>query len=67
MENDIRATNVDYLYGGGYYVIKNVVSQKYDEYEIMLDIYLLAESIDNLEDMKKLKLEIEKTKGRIEE
>lgn len=62
LEKDIKAINIDYLYGGGYYVLKNVQvnGETHDENpnqgQEYMDIYILVESIDQLEEMKKLKI-----------
>ena len=61
LEADIKATNVDYLYGGGYYALKFVsVKETAAGKELLADIYMLIESIDDLENIKKLKVEVEK-------
>lgn len=60
LEADIKACNVDYLYGGGYYTLKFV---KVDDSSIMADCYMLIDSIDDLEDMKSLKLDVEKSEN----
>ena len=59
LQNEIRHTNIDYLYGGGYYVLHNVRVHKEDPEDPSegidyMDIYILVESIDQLEEMKKL-------------
>ena len=63
LEADIKACNVDYLYGGGYYTLKFV--QIDDEYDkgLLVDCYMLIDSIDDLEDMKSLKLDVEKSEN----
>ena len=57
--------HVDYLYGGGYYVLHNVRVSKEEPQRLsnggnsgveLVDIYMLVESIDRLDEMKKLKV-----------
>ena len=63
LEKEIRESNVDYLYGGGYYVLKNVKvghdeengNQQHQGEEFM-DIYILVETIQNMDEIKKLKV-----------
>jgi hypothetical protein len=63
LELEIKATQVDYLYGGGYYVLKNVKEEYVTEYDgeeytaaTYWDIYMLVESIEQFEELKKLKI-----------
>ena len=61
LQNEILHANIDYLYGGGFYVLHNVRVHKEDpeddhEGVDYMDIYMLVESIDQLEEMKKLKI-----------
>ena len=61
LEQDIKNMQVNYLYGGGYYTLKHI---KHNENEIcnsesgatFSDIYILVESIENLEKMQKIKV-----------
>ena len=61
LEGEIKSSNVDYLYGGGYYTLKFV---KVDG-PVLADIYMLIDSIDDLEQMKKLKLDVEKSSNAV--
>ena len=65
METEIKAINVDYLYGGGYYELKEVLIDEDDDVSesTFLDIYILIESIDNMDDLKDLKLLAQKAQG----
>jgi len=64
LQNEIKACHVDYLYGGGYYVLHNVKVNREEPTEEnpadpgvhYMDIYMLVESVDKLDEMKKLKL-----------
>lgn len=60
LQEDISALYIDYLYGGGFYCLHNVRVNPDGEEDPSdgiqyMDIYLLVESIDQLEEMKKLK------------
>jgi len=64
LEQDVKAVNVDYLYGGGYYTLKFVrVRDTKDGRTYMADIYLLIESIENIDNIKTLKVEVEKAQS----
>ena len=65
LEQDIKAVNVDYLYGGGYYTMKFVrVKDAKDGRTYMADISMLIESIENHENIRALKIELEKSKSQ---
>ena len=60
LQNEINHANIDYLYGGGYYVLHNVRVHKEDPEDEeegidFMDIYMLVEGIDQMEELKKLK------------
>lgn len=52
LKREIENLNVEYLYGGGYYILNSVktIDGNY------LDINILVETMDNLDRMKKLKI-----------
>lgn len=52
---DIQHSLIDYLTGGGYYEIKNVVYKRKDDVTIFLDIYFLVISVKNMEMLKKMR------------
>ena len=50
---EINAVNVDYLYGGGYYKIEQVKAGEDNDY---FDIFILVESIEDMDLLKQLKI-----------
>lgn len=62
LKKEIEDAHIDYLYGGGYYVLQNVkVSRETDgtndeEANLYIDIYMLIQSIDDIQELKKLKI-----------
>ena len=60
-EADIKALPINYLYGGGYYTLKHVQHNPNEEVDseagaMFSDIFLLVESIEDLEKMQKIKV-----------
>ena len=61
METDIRALPINYLYGGGYFTLKHVQHSESESVNseagaMFSDIFILVESIENLEKMQKIKV-----------
>ena len=61
LENEIKSLPVNYLYGGGYYVLKHVQHNPNEEINgehgaMFSDIFILVESIENLDKMQKIKV-----------
>lgn len=61
LEDDIKKSPINYLYGGGYYVLKHIKQSKSEVIEseggaAFCDIYLLVESIQNTNKMQQLKV-----------
>ena len=61
LETEIQNLPVNYLYGGGYYVLRHVQHSANDDVNsesgaMFSDIFILVESIENLDKMQKIKV-----------
>lgn len=61
LEHEIKNLPVNYLYGGGYYILRHVQHNPNEEIDsehgaMFSDVFILVESIENLDKMQKIKV-----------
>lgn len=63
LKREVETTHIEYLHGGGYYVLHNVKvsretdQQNSDEADLYQDIYIMIPSVENMQDLKKLHIQ----------
>ena len=61
LEQDIQNMPINYLYGGGFYTLKHVQHNEHEKIDseagaMFSDIFILVESIENLDKMQQIKV-----------
>ena len=62
LKREIQKSNIEYLYGGGYYTLNGITS--YSDPETFYDIQILVETVSDPLHMKNLKIGEERSKSK---